>query len=157
VPHSSSESEWLTRKKRIDPKLKALGWKVVPHDDNADLSSYSRHAIEEFPTANGPADYALVVNGQLLGVVEAKKLSLGPQGVLLQSERYSKGVADSPFNFRGFRVPFLFSTNGEVIWFHDVRHELELSRKVAAFFTPGALHPHSTAVLVALARGSDAV
>ena len=72
-------------------------------------------------------------------MLEAKKLSLGPQGVLLQAERYSKGVADSPFNFRGFRVPFLFSTNGEVTWFHDVRHELELSRKVAAFFTPGAL------------------
>lgn len=139
MPHSSHESEWLTRKKRIDPKLKALGWKVVPYQVDADLSSYSRHAIEEFPTANGPADYVLVVDGQLLGVIEAKKLSLGPQGVLLQAERYSKGVADSPFNFRGFRVPFLFSTNGEVVWFHDVRHELELSRKVAAFFTPGAL------------------
>ena len=89
MPHSSNESEWLTRKKRIDPKLKALGWKVVPHDDDADLSSYSRHAIEEFPTANGPADYALVVDGQLLGVIEAKRLSLGPQGVLLQAERYA--------------------------------------------------------------------
>jgi hypothetical protein len=26
-------------------------------------------------------------------VVEAKKLSLGPQNVLLQAERYSKGIA----------------------------------------------------------------
>ena len=56
---SSHESEWLTRKKRIDPKLKALGWKIVPYDEGADLASYSRHAIEEFPTTNGPADYAL--------------------------------------------------------------------------------------------------
>ena len=78
MPDSSHESEWLTRKKRIDPKLKALGWKVVPYQEEADLSSYSRHAIEEFPTANGPADYALAVDGQLLGVIEAKKLSLGP-------------------------------------------------------------------------------
>ena len=139
MPNPSHESEWLTRKKRIDPKLKALGWTVIPFDENADLANYSRHAIEEYPTANGPADYGLVVDGRLLGVVEAKKLSLGPQGVLLQAERYSKGVADSPFNFRGYRVPFLFSTNGEVIWFHDVRHELELSRKVADFFTPTAL------------------
>jgi type I site-specific restriction endonuclease len=87
VPHSSNESERLTRKKRIDPKLKALGWKVVPHEENADLSSYSRHAIEEFPTANGPADYALVVDSQFLGVIEAKKISLGPQGVLLQADK----------------------------------------------------------------------
>lgn len=139
MPNPSHESEWLTRKKRIDPKLKALGWKVVPFDESADLSSYKHHAIEEYPTANGPADYGLVVDGRLLGVVEAKKLSLGPQGVLLQAERYSKGVANSPFDFRGYRVPFLFSTNGEVIQFHDVRHKLELSRKVADFFTPTAL------------------
>ena len=139
MPNTSHESEWLTRKKRIDPKLKALGWEVVPFQEGADLASYARHAIEEFPTANGPADYALVVDGKLLGVVEAKKLSLGPQGVLLQAERYSKGVAASPFNFRGYRVPFLFSTNGEVVHFHDVRHELELSRKIADFFTPNAL------------------
>ena len=30
------------------------------------LSKYASHAIEEYPTANGPADYALVVDGQLL-------------------------------------------------------------------------------------------
>ncbi len=74
MPHSSNESERLTRKKRIDPKLKALGWEIVPYDEGADLSSYTRHAIEEFPTANGPADYALVVDGQILGMIEAKKL-----------------------------------------------------------------------------------
>lgn len=139
VSPSSHESERLTRKKRIDPKLKAWGWKVVPYDEAKDLTSYSHHAIEEYPTENGPADYALVVNGQLLGVVEAKKVSLGPQGVLQQAERYSKGVVDSPFNYRGFRVPFLFSTNGEVIYFHDVRHDLELSRKIADFYSPSAL------------------
>lgn len=139
MPDSSHESEWLTRKKRIDPKLNALGWEVVPFVEGHELSEYSHHAIEEYPTANGPADYALVVSGQLLGVVEAKKLSLGPQGVLLQAERYSKGVADSLLEYRGFRVPFLFSTNGEVVYFHDVRHELELSRKLADFYTPSAL------------------
>jgi len=139
VPNPSHESEWLTRKKRIDPKLKALGWTLVPFDERADLSKYASHAIAEYPTANGPADYAFVVNGQLLGVAEAKKLSLGPQGVLLQAERYSRGVTTSPFKFRGYSVPFLFSTNGEATYFHDVRHELELSRKVANFFTPAAL------------------
>lgn len=139
MSNPSHESERLTRKKRIDPKLTALGWKVVPFSESADLASYSRHAIEEYPTANGPADYALVVDGKLLGVVEAKKLSLGPQGVLRQAERYSKGVAAGPFNYRGFRVPFLFSTNGENIYFHDVRNELELSRKVADFYTPSAV------------------
>lgn len=139
MPSSPYEPEWLTRKKRIDPKLKAAGWSIVPFQEGMDLTGYKCHAVEEFPTANGPADYSLVVNGQLVGVVEAKKLSLGPQGVLIQAERYSRGIADSQFDFRGYRAPFLFATNGEVIWYHDVRHELELSRRIAEFPTPAAL------------------
>jgi len=42
-------------------------------------------------------------------------------------------------NFRSYRVPFLYSTNGEVIWHHDVRHELNRSRQIAQFHTPDAL------------------
>ncbi len=43
------------------------------------------------------------------------------------------------YNFNGYYVPFLYSTNGEVIWFHDVRHNLSRSRKVKYFHTPAAL------------------
>lgn len=43
MPNPSHESEWRTRKKRIDPKLKALGWTLVPFDETADLSKY-RHS-----------------------------------------------------------------------------------------------------------------
>lgn len=55
-----------------------------------------------------------MVNGQELGIVEAKKLTLGPQNVLSQSERYSRGAEGCPFDFDGFHIPFLYSTNGEV-------------------------------------------
>src|SRR5258708_10728786 len=81
----SSESERRTRKSRIDPRLRAWGWEIVPFDNARPLSGYRHHAIEEFPTANGPADYALVVDGKLLGIVEAKKVTLGPQNVLTQA------------------------------------------------------------------------
>src|SRR5579863_7682877 len=111
MPALPKDSEWLTRKQIIDPKLKAAGWIVTPFSPGAPLSKYGTCAIEEFETANGPADYALCVNGQILGIIEAKKLSLGPQSVLTQAERYSKGATDSPLNFRGYRVPFLYSTN----------------------------------------------
>ncbi len=133
------ESEARTRKTRIDVALRDAGWAIVPFTAALDLNSLAHHAIEEFPTANGPADYALVVDGHVLGVVEAKKVSLGPQNVLVQAERYARGINDSEFNFRGFRTPFLYSTNGEVVWFHDVRHELECSRRITAFHTPAAL------------------
>jgi hypothetical protein len=56
------ESEWQTRKSRIDTRLKALGWKIPPFDPTRPLSSYHRDAITEYETANGPADYALAVD-----------------------------------------------------------------------------------------------
>lgn len=100
------ESERETRRKRIDPVLKDAGWTVVPFNPAHSPTRWTRHAVTEFPTANGPADYALFVDGAPLGVVEAKKITLGPQGVLTQAERYSKGFADGPINFHGYRVPF---------------------------------------------------
>ena len=136
---SEQNSEWLTRKRLIDPKLKAAGWSVVPFSPGMSLGSHTNCVITEFETANGPADYALCADGRILGVVEAKKLTLGPQSVLTQAERYSKGFANGPFNFRGYRVPFLYSTNGEVIWYHDIRNPLNRSHIVSHFHTPEAL------------------
>jgi type I restriction enzyme R subunit len=136
---SPATSEYLTRKQIVDAKFRAAGWRVVPFKPDRPLSAYKICAIEEYPTGAGPADYALCMDGQILGVVEAKKLTLGPQEVLTQAERYSRGLASSPFDFSGFRVPFLYSTNGEVIWHHDIRHPLNRSHQIAAFHTPEAL------------------
>src|ERR1700736_4230734 len=90
---TSSESEWATRKKRIDPLLAASGWVVTAHPPHSPPVAWTHHAVVEFPTDNGPADYALFVAGQPLGVVEAKKVTLGPQNVLIQAERYARGIA----------------------------------------------------------------
>lgn len=139
MPDALLESEWLTRKKRIDTRLKDQGWQITPFRADLDPKTLNRVAVEEYPTDNGPADYALFVSSRLLGIVEAKKLSLGPQNVLVQAQRYARGVPASEFAFGEYRVPFLYSTNGEVLWFHDVRHKLNLSRKIAFFHTPDAL------------------
>jgi type I restriction enzyme R subunit len=124
------ESEWKTRKKRIDPKLDAAGWP---------LRGRQARRSEEEDTANGPADYALWLDGRIVGVVEAKKVTVGPQNVLTQAERYARGISGGPYNYAGLRCPFLYSTNGEVFWFHDVRHALSRSRRVSGFHTPSAL------------------
>lgn len=148
------ESEWQTRKKRIDPRLDDAGW------PKAAASPFPKpRRSEEEETANGPADYALWLGGHVVGVVEAKKVTLGPQNVLTQAARYAKGIADSPYDFAGHRAPFLYATNGEEIWFQDVRHPLERSRKINRFHTPGALQEllgrnfdDATARLLALPR-----
>jgi len=135
---TSPESERRTRKQRIDPRLTAAGWSVVAAD-SLDGATGQPLAVEEFETVNGPADYALFNGGRCLGVAEAKKLTLGPQGVLVQAERYAKAIDQTPRYQGEFGAPFLYATNGEVLWFHDVRHPLNRSRQVSAFHTPVAL------------------
>jgi len=140
------EAERRTRKARIDPRLKKQGWQVVPLGAALSPAGFHLQAVEEYPTENGPADYALCIDGAILAFVEAKKVATGPQNVLTQAERYSRGASSNPMRVReervaygDFRVPFLYSTNGEVIWFRDVRHPQNLPREVADFHTPAAL------------------
>ena len=75
----SHESEWQTRKQRIDARLKKLGWNIVPFSDALNLAALDKTAVEELPIANGPADYALFVGGKLLGIIEAKKVTVNPR------------------------------------------------------------------------------
>jgi type I restriction enzyme R subunit len=133
------EGEAETRKVRLDPRLEASGWNVAPTTEFARASQFHHSAVVELPTDIGPADYALCDDQRVQAIVEAKKVTLGPQSVLTQAERYSRAIPQEPRYQDEFGVPFLYSSNGEIIWFHDVRHELNRSRPVSAFHTPAAL------------------
>lgn len=87
VNQTLQEREWQTRKQRIDPRLRKSGWTILSFRTGLDLASRAALAIAEYPTEVGPADYALVLDGQVVGIIEAKRLSLGPQNVLTQAER----------------------------------------------------------------------
>lgn len=131
---TTDENERTTRKNRIDPKLDAAGW-TTPAGQRPARGPFR---TEEEETTDGPADYSLWLDGRIAAVVEAKKLTIGPQNALTQAERYARGLAPTGFERDGLRCPFLYSTNGEVIWFHDVRHPRSRSRRVARFHTPAA-------------------
>ncbi len=133
------ESEKITRKKRIDKKLTGNGWIIVPYQLGLNTSILSKHAVEEYPTSNGPADYALFVQGKLLGIVEAKKYGVGAQNVLEQAKRYARGVVHSIGRWGEYMVPFLFSSNGEQVFFIDVRDGKNTSRKLEDFYSGSAL------------------
>ena len=68
-----SEAEWLTPKSLIDTRLKQKGWKLVRFSPELDLSLLDKIAVEELPTANGPADYGLFVDGHCSGSLKQKK------------------------------------------------------------------------------------
>lgn len=133
------ESEKITRKKRIDPKLIACKWEIIHNDDITSETNLTNHAVYEYPTESGHADYALFVDGKLLGVIEAKKISIGTEGVLSQAKRYSKTVQKGSGLWNKYKIPFLYSTNGELIYFLDIRNSQNISRKISSFHTPSAL------------------
>ena len=76
--------------------------------------------------ANGPADYALCDGGRV------RRRRRGQEAHARPAERADpgrallpRGIHQLPMLPGEFGVPFLYSTNGEVIWFHDVRHAAE--------------------------------
>ncbi|MBR8829474.1 MAG: DEAD/DEAH box helicase family protein [Gomphosphaeria aponina SAG 52.96 = DSM 107014] len=135
----TEETESITRKNRINKALTALGWIIIDYADDLNTSKLSNHAVEEYPVATGNADYALFVNGLLLGVIEAKRITISSQAALEQAKRYSKGAFNGIGNFRGYRVPFLFSSHGELVYFLDVRAESNLTHLLSNFYSPSAL------------------
>jgi len=130
-------NEYKTRKEYIDKLLIESQW--APIAQYVENKQYNHASIEEYPTETGLADYVLFHNKRPLSVVEGKKVAVGVQNVLQQAQRYSRGFKDSPFAFREFKIPFIYSTNGKIIWFQDLRHPLNRSREVMRFHTPNAL------------------
>ena len=132
------ELEWETRKERIDKAL-ARHWNIIKHSDTIDISTLSNHAVIEYPTANGPADYVFFINGKPLAALEAKKVSTAAQEVLGQAKRYSRGLANGIGNWDGYKIPLLYSSNGEATWFVDIRDPKNIRRKTNGIHTPSAM------------------
>ena len=122
----------------IDQMLTNSGWQIQ-NLNQLDPLAYDGIAVREYPTDSGPADYALFVRGKLLGVMEAKKKSVGSQNVLEQAKRYARGIDPGVGRWGEYRVPFLYSTNAEQHYFLDVRFLQNISRAISRFHTPDAL------------------
>lgn len=132
-------SERETRRLLIDPRLRADGWRVVSYERWLAGDRTAADAVEEHPTDSGPGDYLLCLDGRPVADVEAKKPEVGPQEVIGQAKRYSRTLAQSPFRFGEARIPFVYSTNGYLVYHADLRPTLITQREVARFHTPAAL------------------
>ncbi len=131
--------ERTTRKQLIDRALTGAGWRVVSHARWQAGDRTTADAVEEYPTDSGPADYLLFLDSKPVADVEAKKLEVGPQNVVEQAKRYARTLADSPYRFGEYRLPFVYATNGELIYTCDLRDTLARTRQIARFHTPEAV------------------
>ncbi len=125
-------------RKLIDEMLKEAGWQLLP--EGSEVPEKGNFAIDEVQTESGPMDYALYIDGVLVGDVEAKSEEKGVPAILEQDERYSKTYSQGKYDFNGYHIPFIYASNGHLIWFNDVRSKNNLPREIKKFHTPNALN-----------------
>ena len=121
----------------IDAKLLACGW-VVQNRNEMNLSAGPGVAVREFPTSEGPADYALFVDEVFCGVIEAKADGVTLSGFSEQAAGYLSGAPDYlPGGPEKRRFEYV-STGKETI-FRDLADPEPRSRPVFAFHRPSTL------------------
>ncbi|WP_437763055.1 hypothetical protein WMF27_42945 [Sorangium sp. So ce281] len=110
-------------RKNIDDALTAAGWAV---QDRQVMNLDAAHcvAVREFPLKRGHgfADYLLYVDGEAVGVIEAKEVGTTLTGVEGQTEKYSAGLPDL--------LPAPDVIAGEIV--EDLRSALEQFETVEA-------------------------
>ena len=153
------EIDEATTRVLIDDQLRAAGWEVdsavLRHAAGVRPAYGKAMAIAEWPTASGPVDYALFIDGRCVGVIEAKRQFKDVPGRIGQAKRYSKGIELTPDELPTggpwtdgddrFRVPFLFVTNGRPYvkqlatksgtWFWDARAGVQ-PKALVDWFSP---------------------
>jgi type I restriction enzyme R subunit len=102
----------LRARGEIDRQLKTAGWAVV---DRKDLNPFVPSAVREVIMApgHGRADYALYVDKEIVGVIEAKPEGTSLSGVEWQSAMYATGLPDGArARTHQGKLPFVFEANG---------------------------------------------
>ena len=143
----------------IDEQLRIAGWEVdtqeINFKKNKTLPQRGKNlAIAEWPCGSKWADYALFVGFELYGIVEAKKYAADISTDLSQSKIYAELVETNNEaallgEWQGYKVPFLFSTNGRPyleqiktksgVWFLDVRNKHGRSKALQGWYSPEGL------------------
>jgi type I restriction enzyme R subunit len=123
----------------IDAALEAAGW-ILQDRDQVNIMAGRGVAIREYPLkpGHGHADYLLYVDGQAVGVVEAKPAGTTLTGVERQSEKYSVGLPDGiPAPIKP--LPYLYESTGVETRFTNQLDPEPRSRGLFSFHRPDTL------------------
>lgn len=122
----------------IDAKLEQSGW-IIQNMRDLNVSAGAGIAVREFPTSTGPVDYALFVDGKPVGVIEAKKSTLGENitAVEEQSSRYAQ--SSLKYIKVDYKIRFAYEATDKVIRFTDYNDIKYRSRTIFSFHRPETL------------------
>ena len=96
-------------------------------------------AVREFPTSTGEVDYALFVDGEPVGVIEAKRDDSGES--ITSVEEQSSRYAESTFKWvaPGYKIRFVYEATSKLTRFTDYKDIKYRSRTVFSFHRPETL------------------
>lgn len=123
----------------IDAQLLASGW-TVQDKNSINFHSGIGQAVREYTTDSGPADYVLFLDGKPVGVIEAKKETLGQNITTVEEQTADYAAAKLKWiQSTGIPLPFLYEATGVITRFTDQRDPKSRSREVFAFHRPETL------------------
>lgn len=154
-------------RKLIDDQLRKVGWeadtKNLRYSKGTRPQKGRKIAIAEWPVKptkkqDDRADYALFIGEQLIGIIEAKAYEKSVYAVIdnqcreyarnikEEDEKYCMGKWQDSFQKEGFKVPFVFATNGRPylkqietesgIWFQDLRKNANAPQALHGWYSP---------------------
>lgn len=121
----------------IDQMLEATGW-VIQDRKRINFSAGLGIAIRELNVASGFSDYALFVDKQAVGIMEAKKVGFALSGVIYQTDKYVEGFKKK-YKKMKINLAFCYESTGIETFFRDLRDPDPKSRKIFTFHTPQML------------------
>ena len=139
-------------REKIDAALVESGWTVQDYAA-MNLSAANAIAVAEFPLArgHGDADYLLFIDGQAIGVLEAKKEGATLTGVEAQAEKYATGLPPA-LRVPVRPLPFNFLSNGRQTLFFNLLDPRPRSRRISLNDEVPHIHRPETLAAWLLAR-----
>ena len=127
----------------IDQKLEEAGWSVQDKD-KVDWNKSLGIAIREYPTEKGkPSDYALFVDRNPIGIIEAKRDDTGHK--ITTAEEQSAEYADNSLKSLDNKpLSFRYEATGILTRYTDNRDPKPRSREVFHFHKPETLQERLT-------------
>jgi type I restriction enzyme R subunit len=140
---------------QIDAQLKVAGW-AVQAKNAINFHEGKGQAVREYVTDSGPADYVLFVDGKPVGVIEAKKETLGQNITMVEEQTAEYGAAKLKWvQQTGQPLPFLYEATGVITRFTDQRDPKPRSREIFSFHRPETLREWIAAALSLRRRLKD--
>ena len=124
---------------QIDKQLTDLGY-VIQDLADLDLSAARGVIVREYPTDTGPVDYLIFIDGEPVGIIEAKEVKKGEK-LVVEVEKQTNRYKNSNFLYLpNADIRFVYESTGEITRFTDYYDEDYRSREIFTFHSPDSLY-----------------